>query len=474
MKKIFGFEVPRIALIPDGSSGGGVAALPNSNNAEACFSWGNTYLDKRDYDRAITNYSHAIRLNPNFADAYNNRGLAYFYKRDYDKAITDFSETIRLNSNYVVAYYNRGNAYLNKRDYDKAITDFSETIRLNPNYADAYNSRGYTYFNKKDYDRAITDYSEAIRLDPNLAIAYYNRGSAYFDKRDYDKAIANYSEVIRLDPNLAVAYHNRGVAYFDKRDYDKAIADYSEVIRLNPNDAVAYNNRGLAYKSKEDFARARADWEKALSIDPANADARKYLKALRKGPIAAFGRLLMKSNIIFLAAAVSVLAVAYFFIDAFTPNITEIDTVGSLGIENSARFYVTGSLKVKSMDGLSVEWKPKFTADAILVLLPPGAHAFTLDFEASDGDTKWSAKDLKTEREFNSGKYYRFNYTLDKETNRISYSINETDPVVYKSEGFDPTRYGSLIAAAIAVAIAVIFTIIARKTGVVFNLTPDD
>jgi hypothetical protein len=167
---------------------------------------------------------------------------------------------------------------------------------------------------------------------------------------------------------------------------------------------------------------------------------------------------------------VGILAVGYFFIDSFTPDVTEINTAESLAIENGARFYVTSSLKVKSMDEQSVKWKPKFTANAILVLFPPSTHTFTLDFKTSGGNTNWSAKDLKIGADFKSGKYYRFDYTLDKETKKISYSIKEADPVIYKSGDFDP-RYGSLIIGAIAFVIAVIFIIIAHKKGVVYNLT---
>jgi hypothetical protein len=110
----------------------------------------------------------------------------------------------------------------------------------------------------------------------------------------------------------------------------------------------------------------------------------------------------------------------------------------SLTKEDGAQFYVLGSLiTVKSLDGNSVKWKRKLTANAFAVLLPPGGHTFILDFKQSKGDYNYSAKDLKISADFAPGKYYRFDYSLDEKTSMISYSIKEAEPVAFKT-GFEP------------------------------------
>ncbi|MDR1784959.1 MAG: tetratricopeptide repeat protein, partial [Spirochaetaceae bacterium] len=125
------------------------------------------YDEKKDYDRAILDYTQVIRLNPLADGAYNNRGLAYEKKGDYDRAIADYTHAIMLNPNYAGIYYNRGNAYRNKGDYDQAIADYTQAIRLKPDDANAYSNRGNAYSDKGDYDRAIADYEMALKIDPN-------------------------------------------------------------------------------------------------------------------------------------------------------------------------------------------------------------------------------------------------------------------------------------------------------------------
>src|SRR5260370_634555 len=130
--------------------------------------------------------------------------------KQYDKAIADYTEAIRLNPDYGGAYYSRGNAYYDLEQYDEAIADYNEATRLKPAYADAYNNRGNAYVDVKQYDKAVADYSEVIRLKPDYAGAYRNRGSAYVGLKQYDKAAADYSEVIRLKPHYADAHSNLG------------------------------------------------------------------------------------------------------------------------------------------------------------------------------------------------------------------------------------------------------------------------
>ena len=57
------------------------------------------------------------------------------FKGDLDKAVADFSEAIRLNPGDPFAYVNRGCAYGEKGDFDKAIADSTEAIRHYPGFA---------------------------------------------------------------------------------------------------------------------------------------------------------------------------------------------------------------------------------------------------------------------------------------------------------------------------------------------------
>ena len=222
---------------------------------------------------AIVDYDEAIRLDPKYALAYYNRGYAKAELRRYAAAILDFDEAIRLHPNDANAYFNRGYARGQLGKYYGAIADYNEAIRLNPKYANAYHNRGYAKRRLGRYAAAIVDYSEAIRLDSTVAKTYVNRGYAKRRLGRYAAAILDYDEAIRLDPNDALAYHNRGYDKAELGQHSAAILDYDAAIRLDPNDALAYVNRGYAKHQLRQYFAAIADYNKAINLDSNDAHA---------------------------------------------------------------------------------------------------------------------------------------------------------------------------------------------------------
>jgi tetratricopeptide (TPR) repeat protein len=189
-----------------------------------------------DQDRRIAGCARIIddvgESNRNRRIAYDNRGTAWHAKGENDRAIADYTEAIKLNPKDVPAYNNRGTAWRDKGDLDRALADYNVAIRLDPNDAAAYNNRGNIRHEKGDDTGAIGDFTEAVRIDPKYALAYCNRGNAWHAKGDKDRAVADCTEAIRLDPNNAVSYRIRGTIYFDIGNFAAATQDLQRANEL--------------------------------------------------------------------------------------------------------------------------------------------------------------------------------------------------------------------------------------------------
>ena len=130
----------------------------------------------------------------NLAVAFMNRGLAYKHKGQWDRAIADYSEAIRLKSDSAQVYNNRGNAFYYNGQLDRAIQDYGDAIRLQPDLAEAYSNRGNVYRTTGRFERAIAEYDQALRIEPGNARVFAERGLAFEKQGDAVHALRDFEK----------------------------------------------------------------------------------------------------------------------------------------------------------------------------------------------------------------------------------------------------------------------------------------
>jgi tetratricopeptide (TPR) repeat protein len=159
----------------------------NATWAEAYCCRGDICRRVGQYTAAIDDYTEALRLDPELVRAYCGRGYALEQTAfglpvdmhdnpqehdagrppdvaKFDKAIADYSEALRLDPKSAIAFFGRAEVYRLKDERDQAIRDYSAGIRIDPGYATAYYFRGVLYEEKGAKERAKTDFSTARRL----------------------------------------------------------------------------------------------------------------------------------------------------------------------------------------------------------------------------------------------------------------------------------------------------------------------
>jgi tetratricopeptide (TPR) repeat protein len=104
-----------------------IASLNGKGAEEAAKANGVSIVTRDDYWRTVA-----------------QRDLA-FYRGDYDRALADYTQAIRLDSRAANAYYNRGLAYYNKYNYGRAEEDFAQAVSLGLNNAGVKELRAKTY-----------------------------------------------------------------------------------------------------------------------------------------------------------------------------------------------------------------------------------------------------------------------------------------------------------------------------------------
>jgi tetratricopeptide (TPR) repeat protein len=93
---------------------------------------GSNYLaDPRTLDLAVADFDELIRRGVHLAPAYNGRGFAWLKRKDYDRAVADFTEAIKARPDgYHLPWIGRAEARLMKGDAKDAVGDAQRAVEI--------------------------------------------------------------------------------------------------------------------------------------------------------------------------------------------------------------------------------------------------------------------------------------------------------------------------------------------------------
>ncbi len=100
------------------------------------------------------------------ANAYINRGAEMIQKKDYDRGISDENTAIKLFPQSTLAHTNRGRAYQMKGDLARALADFSKAISFDRENPSAYVNRATVLEQQGNRKGAIADLKRALACKP--------------------------------------------------------------------------------------------------------------------------------------------------------------------------------------------------------------------------------------------------------------------------------------------------------------------
>jgi len=135
--------------------------------------------------QAIAAYGMAIDSSADRGDVYCSRAFLYQLDNQYDRAIRDYSEAIRLDPEDDSNYRKRGSAHAEAGSYAEAVADLTRCLELTDapddnkvlddirlsNRSSVYAERADAYRKQGDPERAQIDVRKAIELEPENAYA---------------------------------------------------------------------------------------------------------------------------------------------------------------------------------------------------------------------------------------------------------------------------------------------------------------
>jgi tetratricopeptide (TPR) repeat protein len=186
-------------------------------------------------EEKISYLSKLITAEPERASLYLQRADAHYLLNNLDKAITDYSSAIRIDDRQDEAYFGRGMALGRQGLIREGIAELSVYLQRHPDSSVAYTKRGVRYIWISDFDSAARDLTTAIELNHNNAEAHDDLGVIYAKKGNNSLAAKHFQMTIQLDPTYQKAYHNLALVYHLSGHSQEALDILNAGLTLNPD-----------------------------------------------------------------------------------------------------------------------------------------------------------------------------------------------------------------------------------------------
>jgi len=191
-----------------------------------------------------------------------------------DKAINDWTAAIKKHPKVIENYLHRGAAYERRGQLQNAIYDFSQVIKLSPGDPTVLEARGFAYLKLGMQEKGLADFNESVKRYPDNYFRHIVRASAYERLKQNEKAIEDYNLAIKLAPEQPFLYDSRAKANMRLKNFAKALEDCNKAISMVPHNRLKnqygdlFVHRSWVYRDMHKLPEALADCDTAISFEP--------------------------------------------------------------------------------------------------------------------------------------------------------------------------------------------------------------
>ncbi len=202
---------------------------------------------------ALKDLSQFVHAFPNHCVGLTERGIALFTLNESERALTDFSAALKEQPRYVPAYLGKARTYLLRRQLELANAAVEKAIALEERNYEGYEVRGQIRNAGNDYQSAVEDYSKAIELSrqPELkAGSFFLRGTTYYEIGQFDLARSDFETASLLRPHHAGNWIWLAAVDARREQWSAAIHSLQRAIASRPGSAKQYMTLGRPVAEK--------------------------------------------------------------------------------------------------------------------------------------------------------------------------------------------------------------------------------
>ena len=197
---------------------------------------GNCFSLQKDHETALVFFRRSLQIDPNCTYIHTLCGYEYMANEDYDKAISCFRQALKVNDRHYNAWYGLGAIFHRQEKFDMAEYHFERAMQLHPTSSILLCNLGIAqYANGKAY-HALDTLAQAFALDPQNPQARFQRASIYAALHRPAEALAELLKVRDSAPREAAVHFAMGKVLKRLGRPQEAITSFLTAMDLDPKD----------------------------------------------------------------------------------------------------------------------------------------------------------------------------------------------------------------------------------------------
>lgn len=255
----------------------------------ALFEAGQAAHQRGDYERAIEQYTAALKLEPSFWQIELQLSAANLALKRLELArqsiekvidqLAQYSDAPELKQSMVRAQLVLGEIALAESKTGESEKAFRKVLEISPQSAHAHAGLAEIFLTTNKFNEAATEAKTAIDLGDQRTTTYALYAEVLVAARRNDEALVVLNELLKREPSYGAAFRYRAEVFAARADFSNAIKDLQAALKFEPRLSDQMRLAELLARNKQ-FEEAIALYHQALKDDPANKEAQTALAAL--------------------------------------------------------------------------------------------------------------------------------------------------------------------------------------------------
>jgi len=201
------------------------------------------------------------------ASDYYNIGNAFFDLGQYEKAVTYYQDALRVDPGMVKADYNLALTLVRMKRIDEAVTILKRLLTSDQKNTTLLAALGWAYHQQGKDKEALDQYEAVLALSPADQNALYNSGIILWKLKRQDEALERFRKDLAATPDDTDALFAAGSLLLSL-DQPKDSADMlSRYVEKKPDDVDAWYLIAAGAERLQKYSRALEAYDKIIAID---------------------------------------------------------------------------------------------------------------------------------------------------------------------------------------------------------------